>query len=984
MSPSGTGNERLMPLAKRQRVGEDDERERKDAVAIRFLTTSKNILTHENEALNQRLKEAQNATSLETKEKDALKTQNIELKASCDSATQDVKSLRLQWGEAKTAEEKCRDALSKVLSAEHSPMIHLAKTHNCQITIPIKDHSQVMWDIVPLVGLGKQEHINRLLDFVFFGWDGEWFCFKAGSVAVEPLQPPPPPTLPSSDLFTLPSARPYLIYTPPFQVVPAYLPEKLHKRHFHSRNTFFQHVTMAAAQPRTRSARLVAGFTNKSTQHAPATAPSPHVHHGPPALSIFLTNLNLLDLDQHEDWPGIKAQTFASGGSSAQGLKKRVHCVEWALFQLFALWDPDETKKKLKPFFPPLDQTQSVNLRAALLRALEQAKKNGVLGRDAIVRKTMLDECRGERLEEVLAAFSSAVLKHVIAQEVATSGEHTALALGLALEDRGYKSDNTDLNTMVLAHKVAISRILNSKVAASSRFRDFADLLNVKEKGIARRKEALDALEGGKTISEDARRELWRTLRNNWSGNERWMETLLYGDASTKKDGLLGMPFDRVWRRVQQGRLGELEEHSTGLLEQLDTRVRVQRERLQKWQTFRNRLSADQPKPSPSKAKQKEKENGIDFGFGAHEALHLGSGSPKKATFGKPKLLNEYEDLVSNLSQELQSTKPQKSSALDFLQRPSSQNTPAINAPAPEPQEEEEEAISELEDEDGFAETPIQSFKSKLDKSRRLPVRPKLAHTDDSFASISSRARNLRKPSEDEARILRASSVERTSSPEPEDEPVTASPRPEYDVSPELSPQISPQPSPPPSPLPLQESPELMPARPSPTQEMADQILESMDMASPSPVKRRPKPRHTLSLAERTRLTMARGAFDPDNEDIDISPPTSSEPVSVEDPSQTPVDDEFDLIARTRKSMAGFDKARQKAQLDRRRSMRKTKAPPKKEGSYFPKVEEEDMTIITDELMAQEDMEAVFRSRPKIKASPLPSPTRDWDDDEYM
>jgi len=102
---------------------------------------------------------------------------------------------------------------------------------------------------------------------------------------------------------------------------------------------------MAAVQPRTRSARLVAGFTNKSTQHAPATAPSPHVHHGPPALSIFLTNLNLLDLDQHDDWPGIKAQTFASGGSNAQGLKKRVHCVEWALFQLFALWDPDETKK---------------------------------------------------------------------------------------------------------------------------------------------------------------------------------------------------------------------------------------------------------------------------------------------------------------------------------------------------------------------------------------------------------------------------------------------------------------------------------------------------------------------------------------------------------------------------------------------------------------------------------------------------------------
>lgn len=101
---------------------------------------------------------------------------------------------------------------------------------------------------------------------------------------------------------------------------------------------------MAAVQPpRTRSARLVAGFTNKSAQQAPS--PAPQVHHGPPALSIFLTNLNLLDLDQHEDWPDIRAETFATGGSSAQGLKKRVQCVEWALFHLFALWDPEETKK---------------------------------------------------------------------------------------------------------------------------------------------------------------------------------------------------------------------------------------------------------------------------------------------------------------------------------------------------------------------------------------------------------------------------------------------------------------------------------------------------------------------------------------------------------------------------------------------------------------------------------------------------------------
>ncbi|KAF4468940.1 hypothetical protein FALBO_4157 [Fusarium albosuccineum] len=731
---------------------------------------------------------------------------------------------------------------------------------------------------------------------------------------------------------------------------------------------------MATVQStRTRSARLVANFS-KSAQHAPP-APQP-ASQGPSALSLFLTNLRLLDLDQHEDWPGICAETFAMGGTSAQGQKKRVHCVEWALFQLFALWDPEETKKKLKPFFPPLDQVQSVNLRAALLRALELAKKNGVLGRDAIVRKTMLDECRGDRLEEVLAAFSSAVLKHVIAEELSTGGEHAARALGLALEDRGYKSDNTDLATMVLAHKVSITRILKSKGATNSRFRDFSQLLAAKETDIAKRSEALQALEKeGKTISDDARLEMWRTIRNNWSGNERWMETLLYGDTASKKDGLLGMPFDRVWRRVQQGRLGELEEHGSGLLEQLDGRVQVQKDRLQKWEKFRRQLSEHQPKPSPSKAKRREsREKGIDFGFGAHEALHLGRASPRK-TIGKRSLNKEYDSLIRGLNDELLKSNPQKSSALAFLQRPAT-NAPAINIPPPAVEEEDEGEISELEDVEPFTEAPIRSFQSKLDISKRRPVRPTLLHRVDSFASLSESTRSLRKPSEDEARILRASSVERTSSPEPDDDDptVAVSPHPEHEISPEQSPHLSPELSPEPSP------------QPSPTQELADQILESMEQASPSPVKKS-RPRHTLSLAERTRMSMGRGFAFPDHEEPDLPlAPTLANTNPPEDISQTLVNDEFeDLTARTRKSMAGFEKAKQKAQMERRRSLRKSRLPPpRKEGSLFPKVEEEeDQTILAEELMAQEDMEAVFRSRPKIKASPLGTPTRELDDD-YM
>lgn len=189
----------------------------------------------------------------------------------------------------------------------------------------------------------------------------------------------------------------------------------------------------------------------------------------------------------------------------------------------------------------------------------------------------------------------------------------------------------------------------------------------------------------------------------------------------------------------------------------------------------------------------------------------------------------------------------------------------------------------------------------------------------------------------------------------------------------------------------------------SPTQLMADQILASMNAASPSPLK---KQRHTLSLAERTRLSMARRGpqgvdvddHDGDDEpDLHMPPPrtptvTVDGPKSIPVPDVTPEDDDpehEDLVARTRRSMAGFEVARQKAQLERRRSQRKSKkltvSSNRRDGSsYFPSVDEEgDSTLLLAEELMNNDMDdpdAIFKSRPKIKTSPVGTPVKGWAD----
>ncbi|KAG7287558.1 hypothetical protein NEMBOFW57_007070 [Staphylotrichum longicolle] len=670
-----------------------------------------------------------------------------------------------------------------------------------------------------------------------------------------------------------------------------------------------------------------AGVTS-STTAAPHPTVSPT---GPSNISLFLTNLRLLDLDLHPDWPDINALTFTSK-DAAQGQKKRIQSVEWTLYHLFRLWDPDEARNKLQPFFPPLDQVQSLNLRAALLRGLEQAKKNGVLGRDAVVRKTMLDECKGERLEEVLAVFSSAVLKRLVAEQQLNGGEYPALAQILALENRGYSSERAELTALVLAHKASLRRMLDDKNATRARFREFSELLALKEKAIAIRREAVETAKRNgqrQALPDDQKREVWRAVHNNWTGSERWMEAVIYGDSKSHQDGVLSTPYDRVWRRVRSGRLAELEDTSSGLLEQLDGR---------------------------------SKQKGIDLGFRAHENLRLGRTSPKKLPRAElSQLDSHYEALISTLKSDLAKISPATRSIPSFFQRP---RQPERTRPMAEEAKAEPEVISDISDIEDSQPTIRPS------PSRREPIR---VREEPAFEPVLRKAKTFDDEHYDYAY--------------PNHEPLTPSR--------------------------LRRSATIQSHSPS---ELAEHILASVSAASPSPVKR---PRHTLSLAERTRLSMARRTshtnlrvptdedafFDNDGDEREepdshplaakrapLTVPMVAERLSIEKDEEANGEaaEHEDLVARTRRSMVGFEAARQKAQLDRRRSLRKGKQGPSPstpaaaagKTSYFPAVDEEEgnTTVLAEELMNgdhRDDYEAIFMSRPKLKTSPIGTPVRE-------
>ncbi|TWU71107.1 hypothetical protein ED733_001086 [Metarhizium rileyi] len=650
----------------------------------------------------------------------------------------------------------------------------------------------------------------------------------------------------------------------------------------------------------------------------------------------------------------LSVDTFT--GSGVHGQKRRVHCIEWVLVRLFELWDA-EAFSKLKPFFPPADQIQSINLRSALLRGLETAKKNGVLGRDTIIRKTMLDDCKGERLEEVLAHFSTAVLKKVLEEDLRASAAHPPVAVRLVFENRGYNGDNSELNTLVLVHKSSLRLFLDEKNNTRDMYHDFADLLNVKERGVARRTEAIRAKEADPnrdTLSNNAREEMRRLVRNNWSGNEKWMHTLVRGDSDEKGTGLLAMPFERVWRGLQQQLLAEIEQSSAGLLEQLDKRVWAQKERLARWDAFRKE-TFDQPNPGPvSPLKQrpveKKSSKGIDFNFTSHSELQIGWGVNMGMGFGKnPKFTSEYEELVEGLKRELSRIKVVDLTVLDILRRKHSAQRLRRSLEHSSDGAEAVSELSELENEPYepvSTSFPVRTNRTKLASLRRHPVKPQITHSEVLYRSTSTASSNSppheRPPQKQQFYLPPVEDFDNVESP------------------------------------------------PSPTQTAADRILSSINYASPSP-STRIKQRPALTLAQRTRLSMAgkHSPFLDEETELPFRPPVTGNkhgPTPPSEPESQPADSEpTDLVSRTRLSMAGFEEAQKKAQLERRKSLRKSKAFPRKEGSYFPKVDEEQVekgrAELTEELMMEEDMEAVFKSRPRIKASPLATPTREWDNE---
>lgn len=234
----------------------------------------------------------------------------------------------------------------------------------------------------------------------------------------------------------------------------------------------------------------------------------------------------------------------------------------------------------------------SKNLRAGLYKWLTELKAAGVLPKDVVLRKTMLDECKGEKFDEVLARFAMVVLRKMVQKEKQRDGSVTR-----------EEQDADKLVPLILAQRASIQRTLRSRKEliekASACSEQLAQLRE--DTAIAIHDIQSQPLSGDGTATEPGvSPEELDTLRDQvdlaFAFDRRWARHIFEGpsntpDAALKTKQMPEWPFDDSMSQPIREQAPSPEEDSNDTMNNLQHLISKHRVRLQQLNLLRDSLA---------------------------------------------------------------------------------------------------------------------------------------------------------------------------------------------------------------------------------------------------------------------------------------------------------------------------------------------------------------------------------------------------------
>jgi len=285
-----------------------------------------------------------------------------------------------------------------------------------------------------------------------------------------------------------------------------------------------------------------------------------------------------------------------------------------------------------------------LNLRAALYRALTELKKNGVLGKEIVLRKTMLDECKGEKFEEVISAFAMAVLRR-------TARAKNDARLELAFSDHLSGQQQAQLLPLIIALRSSLQQQLSQRRKFQGQAEVYAGLLAQHQASIKNRRALLSRLP---MLEDRLKATDPEDIADSWVGDDRWAEILVSGPTRSE-DQFLQAPFEEGWEAVLDGKNINMG-YQTDLLEDLNARIAKQGIRLRKWKTFAASLQNKQAQTAKAPrvpTSSEEYSSGL-LHFDRHQSLQLCSKPMRARSEEQPvPMAPIHETLLASMEAEL-------------------------------------------------------------------------------------------------------------------------------------------------------------------------------------------------------------------------------------------------------------------------------------------------------------------------------------------
>lgn len=273
----------------------------------------------------------------------------------------------------------------------------------------------------------------------------------------------------------------------------------------------------------------------------------------------------------------------------------------------------------------------------------------------------MLDDCKGEKFDELLAVFSTAVLRKVLAVSSDDGPLNPAINLSTA---KGLTPEQYQLVVpLVLAHRVSLGAMGERRARVRNTHEKFSELLDNKKAELASRSNASLPNPAEESVDFNT---LLREVNTNWLGSQEWAETLLHGGSRTSHDTFLELPFAKAWSKANASSIEGLRaDASQDLLADLESRVSRQQARLRRWRIFRDSIRRE----SSSVLAPASTGSNSPLEFSRHQTLTIASISKAVrqsiggSSIGSSYLTENDELLLSSMNEALAqiSGKPQTS-----------------------------------------------------------------------------------------------------------------------------------------------------------------------------------------------------------------------------------------------------------------------------------------------------------------------------------